>query len=212
MFVSSVNNFSWANLCFPLKGKSWVWVAGGKLSSPFALNIKPLVLRFALRVRSEEHRMRGKGERERERYWREEYQARCQVSDFKVLLRGCTAGTDKDNPKVSWQFWKEITFDSERKFLTCRMNNLNYALMSLSINKLSLRNVVYGVITWSCSLCCCPCAIILWRACPQMSRRTWLTVSLNYGWIMTRCGERPFPSYRVTVSKDMLWFILENST
>lgn len=40
-----------------------VWVVGGKLSSPFALNIKPLVLKFALRVRSEEQRVKGKGER-----------------------------------------------------------------------------------------------------------------------------------------------------
>lgn len=142
------------------RGKSWVWVAGGRLSSPFALNIKPLVLRFALRVRSEEHKVRGKG-RERGRYWHEEHQARCQVSNFKVLLRGCTAGTDKDNPKVSRQLWKEIQFDWERTFLTCWMNNLNDALMS--------RNVVYGTITWSCSLCCCPRAISLWRACPQMS-------------------------------------------
>lgn len=42
-----------------------VWVVGGKLSSPFALNIKPLVLKFALGVRSEERRVKGKGERER---------------------------------------------------------------------------------------------------------------------------------------------------
>lgn len=77
-------------------------MVGGKLSSPLALNIKPLVLRFALRVRSEEQRVKGK-RREREIYRNEEHQARCQVSDFKVLLRGCTAGADKDNPKVSWQ-------------------------------------------------------------------------------------------------------------
>lgn len=43
-------------------------MVGEKLSSPFALNIKPLVLRFALRVRSEERRVRGKGGRRRERY------------------------------------------------------------------------------------------------------------------------------------------------
>lgn len=128
------------------------------------------------------------------------------MSDFKVLLRGCTAGTDKDNPKVSWQFWKEITFDSERKFLTCRVNNLNYVLMSLSISKLSLRNVVYGVITWSCSLGGCPCAIILWRACPQMSRRTWLTVSLNYGWINDTLWGKDL--FLLTVSGDTLRFIL----
>ena len=41
-------------------------MVGGKLSSPFALNIKPLVLRFALRVRSEECRVRER-EREKER-------------------------------------------------------------------------------------------------------------------------------------------------
>lgn len=37
-----------------------VWVVGGKLSSSFALNIKPLVLKFALGVRSEEQRVKGR--------------------------------------------------------------------------------------------------------------------------------------------------------
>lgn len=190
-----------------LKGKFWVWVVGGKLSSPLALNIKPLVLRFALRVRSEEH-----GVRERERYWHEEYQARCQVSDFKVPLRGYAAGADKDNPKVSWQFWKEITFVSERTFLTGRINNLNHALISLSINKLSLRNVVYGVITWSCSLCCCTCAIILCRACPQNELEDMINL-VPESWHIV--GKDLFPAYRV-----MLWvraccgllLLFENST
>lgn len=63
----------------------------------------------------------------------------CQVSDFKVLRRGCTAGADKANPEMSWQPWKEIKFDTGRTFVTCGMWNFNDTLMSLSINKLSLR-------------------------------------------------------------------------
>lgn len=59
IFLEPISVFLW-------RGESWVWVVGGKLSSPFALNIKPLVLRFALRVRSEEHRVRRKGVRERD--------------------------------------------------------------------------------------------------------------------------------------------------
>lgn len=62
--------------------------------------------------------------------------------------------------------------NSKRTLLTRQTNNLYSALMSLSINKMSLRNVVYGVITWSCSLCGCLCANILCRACRQMSGRT----------------------------------------
>lgn len=38
----------------------------------------------------------------------------CQVSDFKVLLKGCTAGADKNKFQMSGQLGKEIQFDSEK--------------------------------------------------------------------------------------------------
>lgn len=125
MFVSSVNNFSWANLCFPLKGE--VLTLGGwwKAFKPSCFEHQTACLKICSQSGKWRAEWRGKTEREKERYWHEEHQTRCQVSDFKVLLRGCTAGADKDNPKVSWQLGKEIKFDSERTFLTCRMNNLN---------------------------------------------------------------------------------------
>lgn len=85
-------SFSWANLCFALKKE--VRVVGGKLSSPFALNIKPLVSRFA--------QSKDGGERAT-RHTDTSRSSWCQVSDLKVVLRGCTARPDKGNPKVSWQ-------------------------------------------------------------------------------------------------------------
>lgn len=75
-------------------------MVGGKLSSPRALNIKPLVLRFAP---SEKQRARSKDGEERESSHADMSRSSwCQVSDGNAVLRGCTAGPDKGNPKVSW--------------------------------------------------------------------------------------------------------------
>lgn len=54
-------SFPLDNLCFALMGGSLEsgWFCG-KLSSPVALNIKPLVLRFAPRAGSDERRVKGK--------------------------------------------------------------------------------------------------------------------------------------------------------
>lgn len=74
--------------------------------------------------------------------------------------------------------------------------------MSLSINKFSLRNVAYGVITWSCSLCGSPGASNLCRARPQISARTFDFVAISWHivridlylltglmvWVRTWCG------------------------
>lgn len=137
---------------------SWFLVVCGKLSSPFALNIKPAVLRFALGVRIEK-------QRESLRQW--EHPATCQVCDLKLLLRAeLEEQKQRIRPilKCHGSSEKEIKFDSERTALTWPINNWS----SFGFNEL----FNYRVVPWEDGLWCCgvvmfspwlPCAIILRR-------------------------------------------------
>lgn len=94
----------------------------------FALNINPLVLRFALRARSEKRRVKMEAES-----GHEQMQMVSGDEGVKVLLMGRTAGKDNANPEASLPPPKEIRFDSRRTFLTRWKFNFIGALTSFKL-------------------------------------------------------------------------------
>lgn len=96
MFVSSVNNFSWANLCFLFEGGS----LGGwwKAFKPFCFEHQTACLKIysEWEVKSTEW---GERKKERETDMRSTRQG-VRWMILKFSWGGCSAGTDKDNPKM----------------------------------------------------------------------------------------------------------------